>query len=674
MVTQSSGKKYHGTLTKKLFRDMSRSAMQFLAMFLLCAMGTWCFSGLDANWRMLELSTETPIAQSNLADFWVKGASFGKNDILKLRNLTGVKDVQARVTLEMDCPDLGDEVTLMVHGYDGDMRICTPIIRTGSELSASDTRGCLLEEQFAQAHNLSVGDTVKVSYGGVSLTFFVRGTILSGEYLVTAKNITPQPDIYGYMYVSAKAMAAFPFTEMLVKASSDADLTQVRAEIMNTCPTALIVDKDTHSGTLSARNFVSMFRSLSYLFPVLVFAVAAMIVVNTLTRMIENQRVQMGTLKALGYRDRQIRLHYLSYAIVPSVAGSLLGVLTGLRFGWGARLLIELAFIWIVTWIACYPVCDSILILNISAAIKMLLALTVGVLGIVYVARSGFVNDMAPRTFLPGFDLHSLSYISVIIFNFLGFEVVCTYADNMRDPKRQIPQAIVSGGIVIALIYLFSAFGIGAAIPTQEISEDSGLIDAVSLMTGRTSGWFVGAVALLFLITLFGNMISWSMGVNATAAYAAARVDMPAVFSRRWAKNDMPVGAALTSGVVASAVCILGVVIELLSPASSLFWSFFALNLVMLLLSYVPVFPAFLRLRARDPDAERPFRVPGGRGLLRALAYVPMALILISIFFTAVPLSMDSETLSYYLPITVGSLISIAIGEVLIAARARRRP
>ena len=121
-------------------------------------------------------------------------------------------------------------------------------------------------------------------------------------------------------------------------------------------------------------------------------------------------------------------------------------------------------------------------------------------------------------------------------------------------------------------------------------------------------------------------------------------------------------------------MCILGVVIELLSPASSLFWSFFALNLVMLLLSYVPVFPAFLRLRACDPDAERPFRVPGGRGLLRVLAYVPMALILISIFFTAVPLSVDSETLSHYLPITVGSLVSIAIGEVLIAARARRRP
>ena len=359
-------------------------------------------------------------------------------------------------------------------------------------------------------------------------------------------------------------------------------------------------------------------------------------------------------------------------ASLAVVCPALLSVLTGLQFGWFAKLLIELAFIWIVTWIAFYPVCDSIIILNISAAIKMILALTVGVLGIVYVVKNGFVNDMAFRTFLPGFDLHSLSYISVIIFNFLGFEVVCTYADNMRDPKRQIPQAIVTGGIVIALIYLFSAFGIGAAIPTHEISEDSGLIDAVSLMTGRTSGLFVGAVALLFLITLFGNMISWSMGVNSTAAYAAENGDMPAIFARRWAKNDMPIGSALTSGIVASVVCILGIIIELLSPDSSLFWSFFALNLVMLLLSYAPVFPAFLRLREIDPDSERPFRVPGGRGMLRVLAYVPMALILISIFFTAVPLSFDSETLSSYLPITIGSILSIVISEILIAARARR--
>lgn len=350
----------------------------------------------------------------------------------------------------------------------------------------------------------------------------------------------------------------------------------------------------------------------------------------------------------------------------------LITYITGFEFGSVASLAIQLLFVWIVTIVAFYPVCDSIIILNVSAAIKIILAVTVGVLGIYYVIRNGFVNSMEARTFLPSFDLDSLSYISVIIFNFLGFEVVCTYADNMREPRKQIPQAIITGGIVIAAIYLFSAFGIGAAVPTHDISVDSGIIDAVSLITGRTGGIFVGAVALLFLVTLFGNMISWSMGVNSTAAYAAENHDMPRVFAKRWAKNDMPVGSALTSGIVATIICFLGVVIEKLAPDSSLFWSFFALNLVMLLLSYVPVFPAFLTLRKIDPDSERPFRVPGGGAWLKIIAYVPMILIIVSIIFTAVPMSTDPETLAYFLPITIGSIASIIIGEILIS-RGRKR-
>ena len=349
----------------------------------------------------------------------------------------------------------------------------------------------------------------------------------------------------------------------------------------------------------------------------------------------------------------------------------LLRDITGRQMGTIASLAVQLLFIWIVTLIACYPVCDSIVILNVSAVIKILLALLVGGLGVWYISRYGFVNDMSARTFLPSFDLTSLSYISVIIFNFLGFEVVCTFAGSMSEPKKQIPQSIVTGGIVIAAIYLFSAFGIGAAVDVREISVDSGLIDAVSLILGADGGVLVGVVALLFLVTLFGNMISWSMGVNSTAALAADHNDMPRIFAKRWAKNNMPVGSAVASGVVASGVCILGVLIEMVTPDSSLFWSFFALNLVMLLLSYLPVFPAFLKLRRVDAKTPRPFRVPGSDAALRCIAYVPMALIIISIIFTAVPLSFDEETLKSFLPITIGTILSAAIGEVLIALRGK---
>jgi len=351
----------------------------------------------------------------------------------------------------------------------------------------------------------------------------------------------------------------------------------------------------------------------------------------------------------------------------------LLSLAFGIEISIGLSLAIQLAFILIVTVIACYPVCDSVVILNVCAVIKVGLALLVGGMGIYFVIRNGFVNDMRFATFLPSFDLDSLSSISVIIFNMLGFEVVCTLSGDMDNPRKQIPQAIIAGGLVIAGVYLLGGFGIAAVIPASEVDAASGLIEAVILMSGRDSGLFIGTVTLLFIVTLFGNMISWSLGINNTACYAAEQGDMPAPFTKRWAKNDMPIGAAVLNGVVAAVICVLGVIMTLAAPESQLFWTFFALNLVLLLMSYLPVFPAFLKLRKTDPHAERPFQVSGGPALLKFMAYVPMALILISILFCAVPLSFDAGTLAEVLPITIGAVLCIGIGEILTISREKRK-
>ncbi len=344
----------------------------------------------------------------------------------------------------------------------------------------------------------------------------------------------------------------------------------------------------------------------------------------------------------------------------------IISICTGAEISTWLSVLIQLAFVWIVVIISFFPVSDSAWILNASACIKLLLAAGIGILGIYTAITKGVANEYTLRSLLPSFDLGSLSYISVIIFNFLGFEVICTYAPDMENPKKQIPTAIITGGIVIALIYIFSAFGIGVAIPTDEISTSSGLIDSFSLLLSgnRMAGMLLIVVSVLFLLTLFGNMISWSLGVNSVAAYAADNGDLPAYFSRRRSSNNMPTGAAMMNGYVASGIVILGA----LMPESDLFWSFFALNLVTLLASYIMMFPSFLRLRERDGGTPRPFRVPGGKMMLQATAYVPMVLLIISIIFTAVPLSTDPETLAEILPITAGAVISFIIGEIIIWA------
>lgn len=102
-------RKRRGILTRKLFRDMRRNSMQFVAMLLLCFMGTWCFVGLDANWRTMQNTFDTYFTEHNLADFWVKGA-VSDLEQARLAHLPFVDQLIARTNLMADCPDLGDEV------------------------------------------------------------------------------------------------------------------------------------------------------------------------------------------------------------------------------------------------------------------------------------------------------------------------------------------------------------------------------------------------------------------------------------------------------------------------------------------------------------------------------------------------------------------------------------
>ena len=347
-----------------------------------------------------------------------------------------------------------------------------------------------------------------------------------------------------------------------------------------------------------------------------------------------------------------------------------IALITGFELDLLPALAIELAFIWIVVFLSFSKVSDSAWILNLSAVLKVGIALLVGGLGIWYALTFGFANDMAPETFLPSFDANGLTYLSIILFNFMGFEVITTYVGSMENPSRQIPRAIIAGGIAIAALYLFSSFGIGAAIPAEDISLDSGIMDAVGIMAGVGSALFV-VVGIVFLVTLFGNMVSWSFGVNFVAEHAAKKGNMPRPFARESEKNQMPTGAAVINGVVASALVLLAPVMEL-AGFDGFFWIFFSMNIVFLLISYIPMFPAFLKLRRVDAAAPRVFKVPGGRGVLLVATWLPVVLLVLSIIATIAPPT-GSEAETSKIPMLIGVIAFVLIGEVVRVVSARGR-
>ncbi|WP_088825599.1 APC family permease [Listeria goaensis] len=329
---------------------------------------------------------------------------------------------------------------------------------------------------------------------------------------------------------------------------------------------------------------------------------------------------------------------------------------------------IQLIFVWLVVLISCYPVSDSKWILNVAAFCKVAIMISLGALGIYFAITKGLANDFSGKALLPSFDLQSLSFISIILFNFLGFEVVTTLASDMENPKKQIPQAIIYGGILIAFFYLLAAFGMGAAIPTSELSTSSGLIDSFIMLVGGINP-FVIIIGLMFMYTLIANLISWALGVNYVAMYAAKHNDLPSVFGKVNKKNEMPIGSSILNGIVASVL----IVIAPLIPNENIFWAFFALNVVALLASYIMMFPAFLKLRKIDPDRERPFKVPGGKVVLRLITFVPVVLLVVTLIFSAVPLNGSSAELNEKIPILIGSIIAFVIGEICIFVAGKKK-
>lgn len=370
--------------------------------------------------------------------------------------------------------------------------------------------------------------------------------------------------------------------------------------------------------------------------------------------------------RAFGYKmGARVAWYYwinfpLWMASLAVLCSSTIGTILGKEISTPVAILIEIFFVFVVNLIGSMKVSQSKWIINISALFKVFILLSLGAISIYVAITKGAVNSYSLENSLPSFDISSLSFIGVIIFNFLGFEVVTSLSEDMEEPKKQIPKAIILGGILIMIFYLIGSFGISIAIPIEQLSVSSGLLDSFTFLLGSGNEWFIYLIGILFVITLFSNIISWSFGVNYVASYAAKDGSLPRFFSLE-DKKKSPIGVSIANTLLAATLVIASHII----PNQDIFWSFFALNMITLLLSYVFVFPAFLKLRKSDKERIRPFKVPGNNVITNLFTFIPVIILVASIIFSAVPLSLDEEELSVKLPILLGTIVALVIGETL---------
>jgi amino acid transporter len=170
---------------------------------------------------------------------------------------------------------------------------------------------------------------------------------------------------------------------------------------------------------------------------------------------------------------------------------------------------------------------------------------------------------------------------------------------------------------------------------------------------------------------MVANITSWSFGVNSVAKYSADDGGLPKIFGKT-NKDGVPHMASILNGVVASVIVVAGIVLgELSETASNLFWMFFSLSLVTLLISYIPMFLAFLKLRKTD-KTKRVYKVPGSEGFIKLFAIVPFVLLILGVIFTLFG-DFSKDYINENMPLIVGVVVSLIVQEIL-AARVKEVP
>jgi amino acid transporter len=366
-------------------------------------------------------------------------------------------------------------------------------------------------------------------------------------------------------------------------------------------------------------------------------------------------------------------LYWVNVALwMPSVYVLFAGMFAQM-FAPGMSLWTKIAIGIAMTWITVYMNVISLQIgkwiPNAGAVIKALIMVSIGVGGAIYAMRHGMANDMSLRSFAPTWGA-GLAFLPVIVYNFMGFELMSGASEEMTNPQRDVPRAIIISGLLIAAFYILATVGMLIALPTEQIGLIEGLLDSLHRLFDEYA-WgsaFVTLLGLGALFTFLANMVTWTIGANRSVSEAADRGDLPKVFGTLHPTHRTPASAAIITGVASTTVIVLYGLLA--ASAEDLFWTLFAFSSIVFLLPYLLMFAAFLVLRRTDADHPRPYRVPGGNGMARVLVALCIGFILQAIvLFIWVPGEFDA---TQALAVGGGVVATIVVGEVLIELARRR--
>lgn len=323
-------------LIRKLFRTAWAYKGQFISMIVMIAIGMGVFLGFNIEWHSIEEDCSAFFEQTNYADYRVYSETgFSTEDIEKLQNTEKIEAATRYLFINTELVGSGKSLNLNVSE---NYSVSTMTITSGAPYDEKGD-GIWLSDLFAEENNIKLGDSLKLSYNGAEIEGKVVGLCKSGENMICvgdSNQLMPDYSTQGFAYISPEKLRASLGYEFYPQINIITDMSE--SELKDCAHSILganveVVGKELHTAYAGVQGEADEGKAMGSILPVLFLAIAILTMVTTMHRIAANEKVQIGTLKALGFRDVRILRHYSAYGLFIGISGSALGIALGYLIG-----------------------------------------------------------------------------------------------------------------------------------------------------------------------------------------------------------------------------------------------------------------------------------------------------------------------------------------------------
>lgn len=422
-------------LKRKLFRDIKKNLSQFITIFLMIMIGIMAYSGIEAYMDGMKNTADKFYTENNLQDLNVVGM-LSKDDLENTKKLDYIKNAEGKISVTA----LTDNDKTLLLNFIEENEISKFYVFDGIEFD-KEKSGIWLDNFYAKENNIKVGDTVLVKYDTLELYEEVLGLINVPDHLYDTRDeseLYPDRKEFGFAYMSLNEIPkdyfknGIIYDSIMIDVDNKEHINIVKESIEDNIKNAVaIINIEDTSSYITYQGEIDEGKTYVGVFSGLFLFIALLSVITTMTRVIKNQRIQIGTLKALGFSNRKVLLHYIGYGFWISIFASIVGLILGYFFIGNIFINLEMSF---------FEIPNGHPVMNSSSYIVSIVVILI-VLFITWFTGRNILKENPAETLrnkIPTVKKNSLNFTKKKVFQKLGFVSIWNIRDMFRNKMRTI--------------------------------------------------------------------------------------------------------------------------------------------------------------------------------------------------------------------------------------------